>query len=315
MGSPSERRIARCDFLRQFSYQPNAILASGCRWQMTEAASPFETPALAPAPPPSWAPPPLVHVLQHLQHVGACDARAKKAVAINLADVSDLVADRRDLADGRLKPLLYVRRTAQTATSILPSVRREEQGWELTEVEVVDDAQRLRSRGARPERACEGLAFALRQRLLNPPRGRLAEACSVDLTDDATQRALGLHNALPHGLGAWQEPRRRERRGVWLAPELAERDTNDVRHPSPPLAEKLLVLHRLPSQRKGVLRAQTAPPIVVDSELLAQTWNVLRRAPTADHVVLVPADVRQIGDLVDKATLPDPARMEPCCRK
>ena len=171
------------------------------------------------------------------------------------------------------------------------------------------------SRGARPERACEALAFALRQRLLDPPRGRLAEACSVDLADDATQRALGLHNALPHGLGAWQEPRRRERRGVCLAPQLAERNTNDVGHPSPSLAEKLLVLHRLPSRRKGVLRAQTAPPIVVNSQLLTQARNVLGRTPTANHAVLVPADVRQVGDLVDAATLPDPACMEPCFRK
>jgi hypothetical protein len=104
---------------------------------------------------------------QHLQHVSACDARTKKAVAVNLADVSNLVTDRRDLADGRLKPLLSVRRSAKTVTSILPYVRREEQGWDLSEVEVVNDAQRLRSRGARPERACKDLAFALRQGLLN----------------------------------------------------------------------------------------------------------------------------------------------------
>jgi hypothetical protein len=253
--------------------------------------------------------------LQHLQHIGACELRAKKAVVINLADVSDLVADRRDLTYGRLKTLLCIQRTAQTVTSILPNVRREEQGWELTQVEVVDDAQRLRSRRAGPERACEALAFTLRQRLLNPPRGRLAEACSVDLTDDGTQRALGLHNTLPHGLGTGQEPRRRERRGVWLAPELAERDTNDVRHPSPSLAEKLLVLHRLPSQRKGVLRAQAAPPIVVDGQLLAQARNVLGRALAANHVVLVPADVRQVRDLVNAATLADPACIEPSYRK
>ncbi len=48
-----------------------------------------------------------------------------------------------------------------------------------------------------PEHACEALAFALRQRLLNPLRGRLTESCSVDLTDDGTQRSLGLHNDLP----------------------------------------------------------------------------------------------------------------------
>ena len=64
--------------------------------------------------------------MHHLQHVGACDARAKKTVAINLADVSDLAADGRDSFEGGLKPLLCVRRIAQTAPSILPSVRREE---------------------------------------------------------------------------------------------------------------------------------------------------------------------------------------------
>jgi hypothetical protein len=50
--------------------------------------------------------PDLGPALQDLQHVGACDARAKKTVAINLADVRYLVADRRDPADGRLQPLL-----------------------------------------------------------------------------------------------------------------------------------------------------------------------------------------------------------------
>jgi hypothetical protein len=44
--------------------------------------------------------------LQHFQHFRTCDARAKKAVAINSADMGDLVADRGGLADSRLKPLL-----------------------------------------------------------------------------------------------------------------------------------------------------------------------------------------------------------------
>jgi hypothetical protein len=82
--------------------------------------------------------------------------------------------------------------------SVLPNIRREEQGWELTEVEVVDDAQRLRARGARPERACKTLAFAFGHSLLNPLCGRLAEASSVDFTDDGTQGALGVYNTLPH---------------------------------------------------------------------------------------------------------------------
>jgi hypothetical protein len=46
--------------------------------------------------------------LDHLQHVGTGNARAKKAVAINFADVSDLVADWRDLADSGKESLLRV---------------------------------------------------------------------------------------------------------------------------------------------------------------------------------------------------------------
>jgi hypothetical protein len=49
----------------------------------------------------------------------------------------NLVADRRDLVDGRPKPLLSVFYVAQTLTSILPNVRRKQQGWKLTEVENV----------------------------------------------------------------------------------------------------------------------------------------------------------------------------------
>ena len=121
---------------------------------------------------------------------------------INLADVSDLVTNRRDLADGRLKPLLSVRRTTQMLASILPYVDREQEGWDLTEVEVVNNAQRLRSRGPRPERAREGPAFAFRQCFFNLAGGRLAEKCSIDLTEDAAQSALGFHNPLPHCLSA-----------------------------------------------------------------------------------------------------------------
>jgi len=69
---------------------------------------------------------------------------------------------------------------------MLPNICREEQGWQLTEVEVIDDAERVRSRGTRPECACEDLAFAFRQSLLNLSRGRLAEASSIDFTDEGT---------------------------------------------------------------------------------------------------------------------------------
>lgn len=45
---------------------------------------------------------------KHLQYVGARDARAKQAIAINLSDMGDFVADGRNLVDGRKDPLLRV---------------------------------------------------------------------------------------------------------------------------------------------------------------------------------------------------------------
>jgi hypothetical protein len=60
--------------------------------------------------------------LQHLQHVGACYARAKKAIALNLTDVGNLVADGRNLADGSLESLLRVLCPAEAPTGILPDV-------------------------------------------------------------------------------------------------------------------------------------------------------------------------------------------------
>ena len=51
---------------------------------------------------------------QHLKHIVACDAGAKKALAIDLTDVSDFVANWRDRSDGRLKSLLSIRCRAQT---------------------------------------------------------------------------------------------------------------------------------------------------------------------------------------------------------
>jgi hypothetical protein len=69
---------------------------------------------------------------EHLQYVSTCDARTKKAVVTNLSDVSNLIADWGDLVDSRNKPLLYVRGTAQTLTSSLLRLWREEQGRDLT---------------------------------------------------------------------------------------------------------------------------------------------------------------------------------------
>ncbi len=70
----------------------------------------------------------------HLQNVGARDARTTEPVAIHLANVSDLVTNRCDLADQRLKPLLWIRYSTETLTSILPCVCGEQEGWYLTEV-------------------------------------------------------------------------------------------------------------------------------------------------------------------------------------
>src|SRR5262245_19634619 len=111
--------------------------------------------------------------------------------------MSDLVTHRGDLAEGSLKPLLSVRLITKTVTCVMPSVRREEQRWDLTKVEVIDDAQRLRSRLACPQCACEALAVPLRDRFLNLTRASFAEACSIDLANDGTQRALGLRYPLP----------------------------------------------------------------------------------------------------------------------
>src|SRR5215472_1212448 len=139
--------------------------------------------------------------------------------------------------------MLWIWHTTETLTSILPYLCREQEGWDLTEVEVVNNAQRLRSHWAGAERAGEGFAFALGQRQFNPLRRRFAETCGIDIAEHAPQGALGFHNPLPDCLGAGQEPRRRQRQRVWLASELAERDTNDVRHPFPPVTEKLHILH------------------------------------------------------------------------
>ena len=72
--------------------------------------------------------------MQHLQHIGAGHAGPKKAFAINLSNVSDLVPNRGNLADGGLKPLLYIGGTAQMMTRILPHVPCEKQRWELPEI-------------------------------------------------------------------------------------------------------------------------------------------------------------------------------------
>ena len=70
--------------------------------------------------------------LQHPHYVAARETRANKTIAIHLADVSGLIAYGGNLRDGGLEPLLCIRRCTEAVTGILPNVRREEQGWELT---------------------------------------------------------------------------------------------------------------------------------------------------------------------------------------
>ena len=48
---------------------------------------------------------------------------------------------------------------------------------------------------------------------------------------------------------------------------------------------------------------------------LAQAGDVLDWTSAANHVVLVPADVRQVGDLVNAAMIADPVCIEPGFRK
>ena len=52
---------------------------------------------------------------------------AKKAVVLNLADVGDLVTDRRNMADGSLESCLWVLYSGEAATSLLPDARREQE--------------------------------------------------------------------------------------------------------------------------------------------------------------------------------------------
>ena len=66
--------------------------------------------------------------MEQLQHVSASNACTKQAVALDLADVGDLVPDRRDVADGSQESLLRVLGPAEAATGLLLYGRREEEG-------------------------------------------------------------------------------------------------------------------------------------------------------------------------------------------
>src|SRR5262245_37862975 len=118
--------------------------------------------------------------------------------------------------------MLGVPLSTEAVTSILPNLGHEQKSWELTKVEVINNGQRLSSRGTRPERARKRLTVGLRQRLLNSLRGGLAIASHIGITNNSTQSAFRFHDILPHGLCARQKPGRRERRRIWLAPELAK---------------------------------------------------------------------------------------------
>ena len=82
--------------------------------------------------------------------------------------MSNLVADRRDVADSRVETLLRVRRAIQTLTDFGPNVVRKQQGRELTKVKIVHDGQWLRSGRARSERSGKRLTLTLRQSRFNP---------------------------------------------------------------------------------------------------------------------------------------------------
>ena len=131
--------------------------------------------------------------------------------------MSNLVADRRDVADSRVETLLRVRRAIQTLTDFGPNVVRKQQGRELTKVKIVHDGQWLRSGRARSERSGKRLTLTLRQSRFNPLGRFLAEMRRIDVSNQATKRALDLHDALPHCLRTWQEPRRHEQRSVCLS--------------------------------------------------------------------------------------------------
>ena len=58
--------------------------------------------------------------LEHLQQVGARDARAQKAIAVNFPNMCDLIADRCNLVEGNLEPLFRVVRPTEAATGLRP---------------------------------------------------------------------------------------------------------------------------------------------------------------------------------------------------
>ena len=64
-----------------------------------------------------------------------------------------------------------------------------------------------------------------------------------------------------------------------------------------------------------MLRAHAAPAIIFDGQLLAYARNIFGWASPANHVVLVPARVGQVGDLINATSLVDPARAEPSYRE
>ena len=66
---------------------------------------------------------------QHLQNVGAGDARAQEPVAVDLADVGDLVTDRCDLGDSSREALLRILCAAEAGTRLLLDILGEQDSW------------------------------------------------------------------------------------------------------------------------------------------------------------------------------------------
>ena len=75
---------------------------------------------------------------------------------------------------------------------------------------------------------------------------------------------------------------------IGLAPELAKCNTNDICHHSPTLGKEIFIIHLFPFQWKRVLRAHTAPPVVVDADLLAQAGDIIGRTMGTNYIILVP---------------------------
>ena len=61
--------------------------------------------------------------------------------------MSDFIADRHDLADSGQESRLRVLCAAEAGTRLLLGIRSEQNSWQLSEIQVVDDAERVCTSG------------------------------------------------------------------------------------------------------------------------------------------------------------------------